>query len=80
MHRPAHQRQSRLLRLWTGKEAASKALGLGIAIPFRTLEVDTDQKQWRTSGRMVNSGEVTWPAFLSDHVMALADVSTPEPE
>jgi 4'-phosphopantetheinyl transferase len=78
VHRPAHQRHGHLLRIWTGKEAATKALGLGYTMPFRTLEVDADQRRWRTSGAPGISGDVIWPGFVPDHVIALSLLRTTE--
>jgi 4'-phosphopantetheinyl transferase len=75
---PAHRRQAYLLRLWTGKEAATKALGLGTAMPFRSLEVDTEQGRWWTSGAPASTGDVIWSGFASDHVIALSRLRTSE--
>jgi 4'-phosphopantetheinyl transferase len=76
--RPSHQRQAYLLRLWTGKEAATKALGLGMAMPFRRLEVDAQRGCWWTRRAPTGAGDVIWPGFVSDHVIALALLRTSE--
>jgi 4'-phosphopantetheinyl transferase len=34
---PAHERGDAMLRLWTLKEAYTKALGVGTGLPFRTF-------------------------------------------
>lgn len=36
---PSHERQRALIRLWVRKEALTKALGVGLALPFTTVDV-----------------------------------------
>jgi len=40
--RPGAQRAARFLRYWTHKEAVAKALGAGLTLDFRTIEIDLD--------------------------------------
>ncbi|MFE7929551.1 4'-phosphopantetheinyl transferase family protein [Streptomyces sp. NPDC057456] len=42
--RPAAERQPAFLRTWTRKEAVLKALGVGLAVPLRELEVSAPER------------------------------------
>lgn len=62
----AHEKQTRLLGLWTGKEAVTKALGEGLTYDFRKLKLgfesgevqvlsDHDLTSWRLEQRVFHT-------------------------
>jgi 4'-phosphopantetheinyl transferase len=63
-----------LLRLWTAKEATSKALGYGTALSFRELDVLGLEGGWSDGG----AGSITWLAIVAEHVTALALLAAPD--
>ncbi|MEU8572516.1 4'-phosphopantetheinyl transferase superfamily protein [Streptomyces asoensis] len=66
--RPAGERQSAFLRTWTRKEAVLKALGTGLTVPLRELEVSPPDRP---------PAVLTWPTPFQPHSrprMSLADL------
>jgi len=52
---PADQQWARFIRIWTAKEACSKALGLGLSLDFQRMEVQFDPVRVRLLDRPVNA-------------------------
>lgn len=61
-----------LLRLWTGKEAAVKALGTGIRQPLRTIDVLSAPGCWRRAGEAEDGAALRWWATVPSHHLAVA--------
>lgn len=52
---PADQQWARFIRIWTAKEACSKALGLGLSLDFQRMEVQFDPVRVRLLDRPVGT-------------------------
>jgi 4'-phosphopantetheinyl transferase len=55
---PADQQWPDFVRIWTAKEACSKALGLGLSLDFQTIEVQLDPLRVRLIDRPANVASV----------------------
>lgn len=64
-----------LSRLWTGKEAAVKALGAGLRQPLRQLDLVTERHGWRRDGVPEHGAALTWWRVVADHVLAIATIA-----
>ncbi|KUO65114.1 MAG: hypothetical protein APF80_10975 [Alphaproteobacteria bacterium BRH_c36] len=51
------ERWAEFIRLWTAKEACAKALGLGVSLDFRQLEVDLETMTLRLGPDLPNVGK-----------------------
>ncbi|MFJ1804855.1 4'-phosphopantetheinyl transferase superfamily protein [Streptomyces sp. NPDC088157] len=63
--RPADERRPAFLRTWTRKEAVLKALGVGLGVPPRGLELSEPDRPPTV---------LTWPGRLTPRRMVLADL------
>jgi phosphopantetheine--protein transferase-like protein len=52
---PADQQWARFIRIWTAKEACSKALGLGLSLDFQRMEVQFDPIRVRLLDRPISA-------------------------
>ncbi len=75
---PAAERDRRLLACWTAKEAVTKALGVGLALPPRDVETVGPSAPSALAGGTRLTVELARPSF-GDHVVvavALADADS----
>jgi 4'-phosphopantetheinyl transferase len=80
--RPPAQRAPLFMRYWTRKEAVAKALGVGLAIDFRSIEVDIDAVEQRValdsaSGRV--EVELIGVCVDAGYLAAVAWCARPDP-
>lgn len=62
----------RLLELWTAKEAAVKAAGVGLSVPLRDLAVIGNTIRWSTTEAPARWWAVRWTTTSTGHLLAVA--------
>lgn len=80
---PSDRRRAAFLRIWTVKEACAKALGLGLSLDFRRLEVALDPVRVHVADGLLagtRSFDVATRTLERDgRAYALSVATTPEP-